>query len=102
MEMQIRQPTKREIHLVLLLANGFKYKGAAEAMDISTNTVKGYLNNLFFKTGATNTANLIYILTKQGLLAVVLTVSLLGTDTDKHRRHTPRRIRPAAVYIAKA
>jgi two-component system nitrate/nitrite response regulator NarP len=50
----IQQLTRREKALLEALANGLANKDLAREFDISTNTVKYHLSNLFEKLGVTS------------------------------------------------
>lgn len=46
--------TPREIQILTLMAQGFMNKEIGERLNISVETVKKHIKNIFFKTGAHN------------------------------------------------
>lgn len=54
--------TNREIEIVNYISQGIKYKDVANRLFISEPTVKKHIQNIFFKTGASNKIELIKIL----------------------------------------
>lgn len=53
------QLTPRELEVIRLLAQGYKYEELAAHLGISTNTVKYHIKNLLAKTGHRNTLQLV-------------------------------------------
>jgi DNA-binding CsgD family transcriptional regulator len=92
--------TEKELQTVGLLAHGRRRSDVAREMGVSMNTVKARINTLLYKTHARNTVQMVHVLTKRGLLALIFTISLSADiDDDKHRRHTRRRVRPVPVMV---
>ncbi len=62
------QLTKREIEIVELIRQGFKYKAIGEQLFISERTVTTHVQNIFEKTGVSSKVELIRKLEKAALL----------------------------------
>jgi DNA-binding NarL/FixJ family response regulator len=60
--------SKREIEILLLIAEGFTNNEIAEKLFTSRRTVEGHRQNLLEKTGARNTATLIRFAVRNGLI----------------------------------
>jgi len=58
--------TKREIDIIDMLKFGFSNSEIANKLNISHNTVKLHISNLFYKTNSINRANLLYNLFVNG------------------------------------
>ena len=55
----VEQPTKRELEILTLVANGSSNSEIADQLYVSTNTVKYHLKNLYGKLGVNNRIKLI-------------------------------------------
>lgn len=60
--------TGRELQLLKLIAKGATVKDIAQSLDISTRTIENLKVNLFEKTGAKNSAELVLLATQMGYL----------------------------------
>jgi DNA-binding NarL/FixJ family response regulator len=60
--------SKRELEILILIAEGFTNNEIAEKLFTSRRTVEGHRQNLLEKTGARNTATLIRFAVKNGLV----------------------------------
>nr|WP_305121726.1 response regulator transcription factor [Pedobacter mongoliensis] len=60
--------SRREIEILLLIAEGFTNNEIAEKLFTSRRTVEGHRQNLLEKTGARNTATLIRFAARHGLI----------------------------------
>lgn len=60
--------SKREVEILLLIAEGFTNNEIAEKLFTSRRTVEGHRQNLLEKTGARNTATLIRFAVRNGLI----------------------------------
>lgn len=92
--------TTKEIETAALLADGLRRIEVAGRQGVSINTVKARIDTLLFKTYARNTAQMVHVLTKRGLL-MLLVVFLFSNDVDqdKHRRYSRRRLKPVPTLI---
>jgi|GEM_PF-1466248 len=102
-----RKLSQQELRLLTLLKDGCTYDQAAETMGIRPNTVKGYANNLRFKLGASSKSELILAGLRQGLITLIVLLSLMTNlisgDQDLMRTRVTRNVRtnrPTAVAMA--
>lgn len=92
--------THKEIETAGLLAAGFRRIDVAQQQGVSINTIKTRIDCLLYKTFAKNTVQMVHVLTKRGMLILLVCLSTFNDgDTDKHRRHSRLRTRPAVTRI---
>lgn len=92
--------TRKEIETAGMLAAGFRRIDVAQQQGVSINTVKARIDTLLFKTYARNTAHMVHVLTKRGLLILLICLSTSNdVDGDKMRRHTRLRTRPVPTRL---
>lgn len=61
--------TPRQLQVLQLLCKGFCNKEIADKMSITFETVKKHKRDMFDKSGAKNSAQLVYIAMQQGLIS---------------------------------
>ena len=64
----VEQPTKRELEILGLVANGSSNSEIADQLYVSNNTVKYHLKNLYGKLGVNNRIKLITTARRLGMV----------------------------------